>query len=89
VVALVLMPESPWFREMYSEESWQHTRDVVAELGREFAVPVIDTRTWIDDEESFIDGHHLLPSATRDFTLRLWSECLRPTPGDAGEVQPK
>ncbi len=89
VVALVLMPESPWFREMYSEESWQHTRDVVAELGREFAVPVIDTRTWIDDEESFIDGHHLLPSATRDFTLRLWSECLRPTPGDAGEMQPK
>lgn len=89
VVALVLMPESPWFRSMYSEASWQHTCAVVETLGRDFQVPVIDTRTWISDEDSFIDGHHMLPHAKRDFTLRLWSECLPAPRAQAEDNSPR
>lgn len=81
VAALVLMPESPRFRALYSPANWQATGAWAADLGREFGIPVVDAREWLPAEQDFADGHHLLPSAAMTLTLRLANSLgWRPTP---------
>lgn len=71
VAGLVMMPESPRYRALYSEANWLATCTTAAMLSRDFSVPLIDARAWVTNEESFFDGHHLLPEPAREFTLRL------------------
>ena len=71
VAALVMMPESPRFRGWYSEANWNATSWIAEELAEDFSVRLIDAREWVPDEDSFADGHHLLPEAARQFTIRL------------------
>ena len=71
IAAWVLMPESPRFQTLYSPRNRQAIGQVAEQLSRESRKPVVDARDWIPDEEAFADGHHLLPAAAREFTLRL------------------
>lgn len=71
VAALVLMPESPQFQTLYSPRNWEAIGKVAEQLSRESGRPVVDARNWLPSEEAFADGHHLLPAAAREFTLRL------------------
>jgi uncharacterized protein DUF1574 len=76
-VVLVLTPESSEFRGWYPETTWQVVQDYCARLSRQYAVPVIDARTWLPDED-FLDAHHALPRGAETFTLRLGREVLQP-----------
>jgi hypothetical protein len=75
--ALVLMPEGSEFRSLYPSKAWDQIRGFLAETGREFAVPIIDAREWIVDED-FMDSHHLLLPGAVVFTNRLGREAVLP-----------
>jgi hypothetical protein len=47
----------------------------VRRLARELSVPLVDARTWIDDD-GFSDGHHALPSGADQYTERFAREVL-------------
>lgn len=69
-VHLFLMPEASEFRGWYPAEARRHLMDYLTQLRRDFDVPLIDARTWIDDSD-FSDGHHLLQRGATAFTLRF------------------
>jgi hypothetical protein len=74
---LVLMPESSAFRALYAPDAWRQLDGLLGELGREFGVPAVLARDWVDDG-AFYDGHHLLPEGAAVFTRRLAREVLAP-----------
>ena len=59
-VVLVLTPESSEFRGWYPESTWQVVQDYCASLGQQCAVPVIDARAWLPDDD-FLDATAPLP----------------------------
>jgi hypothetical protein len=77
-VALFTMPESPTFRSWYPAGVRQRVADYLRDLSRDFGVPVFDTSAWIDNELSFMDGHHLLGEAATAFSERFGKECVAP-----------
>jgi hypothetical protein len=72
-VLLILMPESPAFRAVYPPGAIHQLADYLGRLHREYAVPVLDARTWVG-EDGFWDGHHLLPAGAAEFSRRLGRE---------------
>jgi hypothetical protein len=76
--ALFVMPESPRFRSWYPPGVRDQINDYLGKLSREFAVPIFDASAWIDDEEAFMDGHHLLGVAAEPFSARFGRECVAP-----------
>lgn len=78
-VALVRMPESAWFRALYSPEATATARGVLDDLGRKYAVDVIDARRWLADND-FWDGHHAAATGAEAFTARLRGEVQRLLP---------
>lgn len=76
--ALFLMPESPTFRSWYAAGVRERAADYLAELSREFAVPVFDGSEWEPDERAYSDAHHLLGPGAERFSARLGRECVGP-----------
>jgi hypothetical protein len=76
-VGLVLMPEGSEFRAGYSSALRTSLDDFLKNVQIQWQVPLIDGRTWIQDQY-FWDGHHLLPEGARIFTLRFAREGLEP-----------
>jgi hypothetical protein len=74
-VALFLMPEAQEFRGWYPPEARRRLSDYLAALRRDYNVPSIDARCWIDESE-FSDGHHLLRRGAATFTQRFAAELL-------------
>jgi hypothetical protein len=70
---LVLMPESPAFRDLYPPDALRTLAAYLDGLTAEYAVPVLDARTWVG-EDGFWDGHHLLPAGAVAFSRRLGRE---------------
>jgi hypothetical protein len=70
---LVLMPESPAFRDLYPPGALRTLAVYLDGLTAEYAVPVLDARTWVG-EDGFWDGHHLLPAGAVAFSRRLGRE---------------
>ena len=68
---LVLMPEGPAFRSWYTLSMRAGLDCFLQSLKNEYDLPLIDARAWLDEEESFRDSHHLLPSGASRFTDRL------------------
>ena len=85
--ALVFLPEGPEFRSWYAPDAWSAVQSFVDGLSHEFAVPVINAREWLA-EEDFIDSHHQLPQGAALLTERLGREgilpLLRTTPDSPG-----
>jgi hypothetical protein len=77
-VAMVLMPEGPTFRSWYPPGTWEVVQERVTQISREYDAPLINAREWIDDEEDFMDSHHLLLSGRAKFTERLGREYILP-----------
>jgi hypothetical protein len=73
-VVLVLTPESAAFRSWYSPECLAVMADLLGELRTTYGVEVIDARQWLEDDDEFMDGHHLQESGARKFTTRLIAE---------------
>jgi hypothetical protein len=74
-VVLFLMPEARIFRRWYPETSERSLSAYLNGLLRQFRVPLIDARFWIEDA-NFSDGHHLLGGGAARFTRRFASEVL-------------
>ncbi len=72
-VVLLRMPETQRFRQLQSAESERLGEDFLTGIVREFGVPVIDARTWADDDH-LPDGFHLTQSGAEAFTRRLLPE---------------
>ena len=68
--ALVLMPEGDEFRSWYPRAADNEIDSFLADLGRQFSVPVIDGRLWVEDE-NFLDSHHLLAPGAEHFSRLL------------------
>lgn len=76
-LVLVLTPESSEFRGWYPASTWQIVQDYCTRLGHQCAVPVIDARAWLADDD-FLDAHHALPRGAETFTNRLSRDVLQP-----------
>jgi hypothetical protein len=75
VIGILRMPEGTDFRRMYSPEANLLIDSYLKGLCQEYETQFINTSQWLSDD-SFADGHHLLPGAAERFTLRLWDEVL-------------
>ncbi|MBN9119020.1 MAG: hypothetical protein J0I06_07640 [Planctomycetes bacterium] len=76
-VVLYLMPESNEFRSWYPPEALRTLDGYLADLRREFPLPLVDARTWLPDEV-FWDGHHVLKRGAHAFTTRFANEVITP-----------
>jgi hypothetical protein len=72
---LLLMPEDSAFRALHAPAAKVACDHALAELSREYDVPLVDARTWIDDA-GFWDGHHLTPDGADRFTRRFRKDVL-------------
>ena len=77
-VALVVMPEGPIFRSWYPPGTWEATKEWLRHISQEYDAPLINARDWIDDENDFMDSHHLLLSGRAKFNERLGREYILP-----------
>lgn len=69
-VTLVRMPESPRFAALHTPTSVRMADDYLAGVVTQFGVPVIDGRTWADDDH-LPDGFHLTRVGAEAFTRRF------------------
>jgi hypothetical protein len=71
-VAVIVMPESPRFRALYTSACRTTSDSLLTEL-RHSGVPVIDANLWLS-EDDFSDGHHVNERGGAKFTARLRNE---------------
>jgi hypothetical protein len=71
--ALVLMPEGTEFRSWYSPAVEAAVYAFLRDLSQSRGAPLIEARTWLDDE-CFLDSHHLLTAGAVAFSDRLGRE---------------
>jgi hypothetical protein len=69
-VGFLYLPESSEFRGLYSSAAELAASEHLAELSRDLGVPVISTRTWMDDG-LLVDGFHLSQIGAGEFTRKL------------------
>ncbi len=77
-VVLVVSPEGPFFRSAYSDQAWPRIEAFLQRMGRDYQAPLINARSWIEEEDYFLDSHHLLPDGAAQFTERLSREAILP-----------
>jgi hypothetical protein len=73
--ALLYMPESSAFRNLYPPAVREQVERYVTGLSAEYQAPLIDARCWVEDE-GFSEGFHLLPEGAARFTERFGREGL-------------
>jgi len=73
--AFLVMPEGSAFRALYGEDATRSIDFFFESMCREFDVPLIDARTWVDDD-GFYDSHHLLREGTAQFLARFQCEAF-------------
>jgi hypothetical protein len=73
-VVFVVPPEGSAFRNFAPDVALRQAA-AVHQLARELTVPLVDARTWIDDDR-FSDGHHALPPGADQYTERFGREVL-------------
>jgi hypothetical protein len=76
--AMVVMPEGPTFRSWYPPGTWETIKEWLTQVSREYDAPLVNAHEWLDDEEDFMDSHHLLLSGRNKFKERLERECIFP-----------
>jgi len=76
-VLFVLAPEGREFQSWYPSAARAALEAYLTDLCRAWQVPLVDARSWVEDER-FADGHHVLPAGAEVFSGRLGREVLRP-----------
>jgi hypothetical protein len=69
-VLLLLMPESKGFRALYPDGFECNLNRLLDELCRAEHLPIINARTWVEDN-GFLDLHHLCRNGAQVFTNRF------------------
>jgi len=75
-VVFIVTAESSVLRSI-ATDSTDCRLNPVHGLARELAVPMIDARTWVDDD-GFCDGHHVIMKGAEQYTERFAREALAP-----------
>jgi hypothetical protein len=75
-VALIVPAEGTPFRSFAPEVEETHL-SAARQLAYEMAVPLIDARTWVDDD-GFWDGHHTTERGAIQYTDRFARDALEP-----------
>jgi hypothetical protein len=75
-IALVLMPEGTTFHSWYPPEARRQLDQFLAEIHRDYQVPVIDARSWLSDDDMY-DSHHASSAGAERFTQRFGREVLQ------------
>jgi hypothetical protein len=76
-VALILMPEPSVTRDWYTLESRIVLQDYLTRLNHAVALPIVDTRAWVADDD-FSDTCHMGPKGVPSFSHRLGREVVQP-----------
>jgi hypothetical protein len=76
-VALVMMPEGPFFRSFYPPGMEAHLTKTFGTISLERKVLLVNARDWLPEEELY-DSHHALPAGAERFSSRLRDEVLKP-----------
>lgn len=76
-VALVMMPEGPFFRSFYPPGMQEHLTATFTRISQERRVLLVNARDWVPEEELY-DSHHALPAGAERFSGRLRDEVLTP-----------
>jgi hypothetical protein len=69
-VSLIVMPESSEFRSWYPPVVEKAAQEHLTRLKDELGLPLIDARTWMEDD-FFSDGFHLTRIGAAEFTRKL------------------
>jgi hypothetical protein len=69
-VALVLMPVTKEFHDLYNAEGRAELVSFLTDLRNRYSVDLIDASDWLDKED-FDDGHHVLTAGAHKFTERM------------------
>jgi len=72
-VVLLRSSEGPTFRSWYNPQGLVQFDRYIAGVAKEYGVPVVDARLWLD-EEDFVDSHHVLKRGADKFTARFARE---------------
>jgi hypothetical protein len=75
-VVIVKMAESTEYRSWYGVEARQDVQRFFGELRDRHGAELIDATEWVADDH-FIDGHHVTPEGSREFSTRLHEELKR------------
>lgn len=78
VTMLVVMPEGPLMRSLYSPEMADPALKEFTAVSQKHGFQLVDARDWFD-EVKFRDSYHLTREGATAFTERLLRESLRPT----------
>lgn len=73
---LVLMPEHSQTRAWYSPKARTLMSDYLDRVGREYNLPLVDTREWVGDED-FVDYCHIKERGARPFSERFGREVIQ------------
>jgi hypothetical protein len=71
-----LMPEGRIFQSWYPWLTRKRINDYLTRISREYAVPIVDARRWIDDDDWYFDSHHLDRRGATLFSRRFGQEVL-------------
>jgi hypothetical protein len=74
---LLLSPEGPTFQSWYCAKTRQLIDEYSTTLSREYALPLVDARNWLE-EVDFVDSHHATLQGAQRFTQRLGTDLLAP-----------
>jgi hypothetical protein len=87
--ALVIVPEGPIYRSLYSAATWRTVEARLRETAERHHVPLINAREWLS-EGQFLDSHHMTQEGAMRFSERLYQEILPLVRGTAvgGGVHP-
>jgi len=75
-VLFIVAPESSTMRS-FCPAATEAQLNAVRGLAHELGVPLIDARTWVDDDK-FYDGHHVFVKGAEQYTERFAREALAP-----------
>jgi hypothetical protein len=73
--ALVVMPEGPTYRGLYSPATWQVVEGHLRAIADRHHVPLINAREWLA-EEDFWDSHHMTRAGALRFSDLLSREIV-------------
>ena len=86
-VVFLATPEGPVFRSWYPPGGREEAADWLRGLAARHGVPLVDASGWTDDEDLFIDSHHLTAGGVERFSRWLTREVLVPAV-EGGGVAP-
>jgi hypothetical protein len=76
-VAMVMMPEGPFFRTFYPPGMQEQLAERFAKISQDRQILLVNARDWLPEQELY-DSHHALPTGAAHFSQRLQHDVIEP-----------